>query len=521
MINFTLTLNDAFRDAFYKYNNNTALIYQDEKITYEQLRIRSNRVAHALMGIDRKENIKVASLMSNRLEYVYCQMAVFQSGSTLVPLNNMLGENEIKYILKDSKVKVLFVEERFFETVLHIREDLPELTTIVGLPDNKVLPDSFISWEDFQGSQSEDDITITIPPHHISLCIYTGGTTGNPKGVMHSYQTALVTLLAVMLENEIMSDEKILLTSPLPHAAGLSLQAGLLKGAEIYIEKKFGEEIVLNHIKNNKITYIMVVPTMLYRIIDFMVGKDFDVSSLRTIVYGTAPIARERLKQAIAIFGPVFIQTYGLTETPGAATKLTKNDHIVGEENIQRLTSCGRPSFLSRLKVVDDEGVEVPRGLEGEIIVDSPVNMIGYHDLPETTNKTLKDGWLYTGDIGFMDEDSYVYILDRKNDMIISGGMNVYSSEVEDVIQKHPGVRQVAVIGIPDADWGEAVTAFIIAQDPGLSNYELNGWSDENLSKYKRPKKYEFVESLPLTPYGKVDKKTLRQPFWVKAGRRV
>ncbi|REB08746.1 AMP-dependent synthetase [Sporosarcina sp. BI001-red] len=520
MLHFTLALNDAFRDAFYKYKNDIALHFGDAQVTYEQLRLRSNRFAHALNDLQLPSNSRVALFMSNRLEFVYAQMGGYQAGVANIPLNDMLGENEIKYILKDCHAKVLIVEEQFFEKVQHIRSELPNLTTIVGISEHQV-PEGFISWEEFQGSQSEEDLTLTIPQEDIAQSVYTGGTTGNPKGVLHSYQTTITILFAVILENEIAPEEKILLTSPLPHAAGISLQAGLLRGSEIYIEKKFSEELILNHVETNKVTYIMAVPTMIYRIIDFMEGKEYDISSIRTIVYGTAPIARERLKQALDIFGPVFIQTYGLTESPGVATKLSKKDHHIEGANLKHLTSCGRPTMFTRVKIVDEQGDELERGMEGEIIISSPANMVGYYNLPEMTAESLKDGWMHTGDIGYMDEENYVYVLDRKKDMIISGGMNVYSSEVENELQKHPGIRQVAVIGVPDPDWGEAVNAFIIPKDTSLTADQLKVWSKDKLSAYKRPKNYEIVGTLPLTPYGKIDKKKLREPYWDTVDRRI
>lgn len=518
---FPLVLNNAFREAFYKYKNQYALHFNNESVTYNELRIRSNRVAHAIKNLQLPENSRIALLMSNRLEYVYCQQGIYQTGHANVPLNDMLGENEIKYILNDCKAKVLIVEQPFFSTLQNIKDELLHLELIVGISDVDKYPIEFISWDDFQGSQSEDDVVKNIDSFNIAQSVYTGGTTGNPKGVLHSYDTSMATLFMVMLENEVLSDERILLTSPLPHASGLSLQAGLLRGAEIFIEKKFSEELVLNHIEKNKITYFMAVPTMIYRIIDFMEGKSFDISSLRTIVYGTAPITQPRLEQALSIFGPIFIQTYGLTETPGAATKLSKENHIVSAKNAKRLTSCGRPTVLTQVKIIGNDGNELPPESEGEIIILSPVNMVGYNNMPEVTEQTLVNGWLHTGDIGYIDNEGFIYVLDRKKDMIISGGMNVYSTEVESELQKHPDVLQVAVIGIPHDDWGEAVTAFVIPKNKNLTIENLEQWSKANLSKYKVPKIFKIVSSLPLTPYGKVDKKNLKKPYWDSLVRRI
>ncbi len=516
-----LTLNGLFQNAFYNYSERVALNFKGKKMTYNDLRLSTNRLAHALKNYGVEQNTPVALFMPNCLEYVISLMGLYQSGGSRVALNAMLGENEIAYILKDSGAKVLIVEESFFDKVLNIKDSLPELTTIIGVSRTQSLPSSFISWESVQENNEESDLHVPTSPHDIASISYTGGTTGNPKGVIHSHQNSSYLILTVCLTSDILDDEKMLLTAPLPHATGLFLMAGLINGAEVFVEDKFDIELLLKKVEKEKITFLNMVPTMLYRIIDYMEGKSFDTSSIRTIIYGTAPITSNRLKQALSIFGPVFIQTYGLTETPGAATKLTKEDHKLNEINPQRLLSCGKSTPFCRIKIVDENGIEVKRGEEGEIIVQSLTNMVKYHNLPKETEETLKDGWLYTGDIGSMDEDGYIYILDRKKDMIISGGMNVYSSEVEDVIQKHPEVNQVAVIGIPDKDWGEAVTAFIIPRNPELTSEDIKNWCEKELSKYKRPKAIHFVDSLPLTPYGKIDKKTLRKPYWRKGERQI
>jgi fatty-acyl-CoA synthase/long-chain acyl-CoA synthetase len=265
-----------------------------------------------------------------------------------------------------------------------------------------------------------------------------------------------------------------------------------------------------------------MVPTMIYRVMDQIHGRKLDFSNLRTILYGAAPITLERLKQGLEIFGPVFTQLFGQSEAPNFITRLKKSDHSLEPSKENRLRSCGQPVLMAQVKIVDEDGLEVPRGVEGEIIAKTPYNMIGYHEAPDKTAETLKDGWLYTGDVGMMDEEGYVYLLDRKKDMIISGGFNVYTSEVENVIQQHPEVSQVAVIGVPHPDWGEAVMAVIV---PSRSNppteESILDFCNRYLSKYKRPKKILFADSLPLTAYGKIDKKALRKPFWEKAERNI
>ncbi|MEC5424805.1 AMP-binding protein [Virgibacillus sp. C22-A2] len=517
-----LTLNELFTNSFRNHGEKTALHFGSQKMTYRELHRAANQVAHALIEHGVERNTRVALLLSNSLEYVASELGIYFSGGTLVPMNDMLSEKDIYHILKDSGAKVLLVGEQFFSNIEHIKSDLPELTTIVGITNSeKTTSTNFITWDDFQSSQPDHDIDISITPENNSKIIYSGGTSGLPKGVVDSHKTTFLTYISMMDEVNIREDEKILLMTPLPHAAGLYLMAGLVRGAEVFIESKFDTKLLLEHIEKNKITFLSLVPTMIYRVLDFMEGKNVDVSSIRTIQYGTAPITVGRLRQALDIFGQVFIQAYGQQETQNVVTWLKKEDHRTDEEYSHLLSSCGKSTFFSRIKIVDGNGCEVSRGVKGEIAVKSLTNMIRYHNMPIETAETLKDGWVYTGDMGVMDEKGYLYLLDRKKDMIISGGMNVYSSEVENVIQEHHGVRQVAVIGIPDSDWGEAVTAFIIPKNESVTVEDIQEYCNQTLSKYKKPKVIHLVESLPLTPYGKVDKKVIRAPYWDSAVRQI
>lgn len=516
-----LTLNDFFHNLLQNHADRDAVHFQSLKLSYKELHVQANRVSHGLSRCGVKNNTRVALLLSNTPEYVVSELGIYFSGGTKVPLNNMLGESEILYILNDSDAEVLIVEEQFFSIIENIQMEIPNIKTIVGVGDKEKLPNNFISWEVFQSDEPETILAVSSQPTDLSLILYTGGTTGKPKGVVHTHQTSVYTYLSMAFETNMREDEKILLTTPLPHAAGLYLYAAFIKGAQIYIESKFDVEVVLNHIQTNKITFLSTVPTTLYRMFDFMEGKEFDVSSIRTIQYGTAPITAERLKQGLEIFGQVFLQIYGLTETQSAATWLKKEDHRTEEEHVKLLRSCGKSTVMSQIKIVDENGNKVGPGIEGEIAVKALTNTIGYHKLPEKTSETIQNGWLHTGDVGVMDEKGYLYLLDRKKDMIISGGMNIYSSEVENVIQQHPDVRQIAVIGVPDKDWGEAVTAFIIPKSNQIDVEDIQKYCKSNLSKYKVPKMINIVEALPLTHYGKIDKKALRAPYWELESRKI
>ncbi|WP_458413097.1 class I adenylate-forming enzyme family protein [Schinkia sp. CFF1] len=517
-----LTLKDIYKNVFSRNREKVALVFDKQTLTYGELLKSANRVARALMRRGIKANSRVALLMSNCLEYVISDMGIIQAGAAKVPLNDMLGEKEILHILKHSNAKVLIVDCAFFEMIEKIKNELPEMETIVAVGSQGNHPTSFISWEEFQGFESEDDVEETGSGQDIAVIMYTGGTTGLPKGVVHTKGNIAVNLLSHIIELCLNDDEKILLTTPLPHSAGFVLAAGLAKGATHFIEKKFDPELVLTHLEQNRITLTFMVPTMIYRVIDTINGRRPNFSNLRTIVYGAAPITVERLKQGLDIFGPVFTQLFGQSEAPNFISRLRKSDHSLDPSNEKRLRSCGQPVLMAQVRIVDEDGKEVPRGTEGEIIAKTPYTMICYHEAKDKTEETVKDGWLYTGDVGMMDEDGYIYLLDRKKDMIISGGLNVYTSEVENVIQQYPGVSQVAVIGIPHSDWGEVVSAIIVpAKSVSLTEEEIQSFCGQHLAKYKRPKNIIFKDSLPLTPYGKIDKKVLRHPFWEKAGRNI
>ncbi|WP_394121434.1 AMP-binding protein [Planococcus donghaensis] len=516
----SLVLNELAKRSLVNHAGKTALHVDGASYTYKELHLAANRTAQAFKGYGVGHQSRVGLLLPNCYEYVVSEAAIYLAGATKIALNSMVSKNDVNYILADAEVELLIVHEFYLPVVEQLRSRLPKLHTIIVVG-TKNTKKELVSWEDFQAAGSDEELTVKTSSSDFSFILYTGGTTGKPKGVVHTYETTSLTFTSIIIEANIQSDEKILVTTPLPHAAGLYTWAGLIRGAEIFIEDKFEVETVLRHIEKNRITYLSLVPTILYRLLDSLEGRQIDVSSIRTIQYGTAPITAERLKQGLEVFGQVFLQIYGLTETQSAATWLKKEFHSAEAEYSHLLKSCGRSTIFSQVKVVDETGEEVASGDEGEVVVKAFTNMAGYLNQPEKTAETLKDGWLHTGDVGKMDEQGFLYLLDRAKDMMISGGMNVYSSEVENVIQEHPDVAQAAVIGVPDADWGEAVTAFVTAKNGSLDIDEVMAICKAQLSKYKSPKTIHLVDALPLTSYGKIDKKKLREPYWELADRRI
>jgi len=506
-----LTLKPLYTNALRKYAQRTAIDCDANTLSYRQLLDASCRFAHGLSAVGLAANVRVALLMSNCLEYAVADQAIIQSGGVKVPLNDMLGEKEIRYIVADSNARVLVVGPAFFEIVARNRDAWPELETVIGIAAAADCPEGVEPWDEFSAGQPETPPDVAVAPDDLAVIAYTGGTTGQPKGVLLTQQSMVLDVLSHVVEMELLDDERLLLCSPLAHSAGFLMLAGLLKGATHLVERGFAPETVVRRIENDGVTLTFMVPTMIYRLIDWIGDTRYDLSSLRSILYGAAPITLPRLREGLALFGPVFMQIYGQTEAPNFITRLRRQDHRPDDDTAHRLASCGQPVAMAEVRIVDADNRTQPVGEVGELAARTPYTMAGYHGLPDKSAETLIDGWLHTGDIAYQDADGYVYLLDRKKDMIITGGMNVYTKEVEDAIQSCPGVGQVAVVGLEDADWGEAVTAFIVA-DVGAhpTQSDVLDHCRQELSKYKRPKAVYFVDTLPVTAYGKLDKKALR-----------
>lgn len=518
------TLNSLFSQALSRFGSRVALEMEGQQITYSQLVAAAHRVAHALQELSVGPDVSVALLMSNCFEYVISDVAVMFAGATRIGLNDMLSPDDIRYILNDSGAKVLIVGQPFVSVIQTLQPDLTELTSVVVVGATESLQSGWTSWEDFSAHQPASLAETTVRGDNRAIIVYTGGTTGLPKGVVHQQAPMVMNFLSHVIELGLLDDETLLLTTPLPHTAGFLLNAGLLKGARIIIEPRFNVDHVVQRLQQDGITVTFMVPTMIYRLLDVLEQRLIPPlpTSLRTIVYGAAPITVARLEQGMKWFGSVFLQLYGQSEAPDFITRLRKEDHRQGLVQHDRLASCGQPVMMAEVRIVSDDGHEVACGEVGEVTTKTPYNMAEYLHLPEKTQEVLKDGWLYTGDMGYMDEQGYIYLVDRKKDLIITGGMNVYSSEVENVIQRYPGVLQVAAIGVPDEDWGESVMAVVVA-DPTkqLDAADILQWCRQYLGKYKRPKSIVFVDTLPVTAYGKMDKKLLRKTYWQGESRQI
>ncbi len=480
---------------------------------YEELARATDSLSVALAPLAPAQ-ASVGVLLGMLPEYLVADLSILQSNLVKVPLNPMLSGAEMIYILRHSQAPVLLTSSRLpvalTDKVAEIRHEVPDLVVVE------------VSLDELLAAGTAPGRRAPASPTDRAAIYYTGGTSGRPKGVVHSRTGVATTILAHVMEAEIGSGDVLLLSTSLSHSAGAFAAASLARGARMVLLDKFTPESFCRTAKSHGATWAMVVPTMLYRLLDHLENAPDDVPALSTFVYGSAPITPSRLRQAIEVFGPIFIQLFGQTECPNWGTALGKRDHAKALLDESILATCGKPCILASAAVVDEQDRPLGAGRSGEIVLSAPYAMAEYWQNPEATGETLVDGWVHTRDIGEWDRQGYLLVKDRKSDMIISGGYNIYSSEVEAELGGLPGVADVAVIGIPDPDWGESVCA-IIVREPGadLDEAAVLAASRELLGNYKRPKSVIFAPEIPLTALGKADKKKLREPFWSGQSRAV
>jgi len=518
MTHETVTTQFLMVSTLKKFSNKVFAKMEDAEYTYYDVHINSNRVANGIQTLGYGPGVRVAVAIPYSMEIVYSTYGIFKAGATAVGINMMVGDEDLLFILQDAQVKMALVDLSVQERIMKMRDRLPDLKTIVTV--GGVTGGDIIAWDKFLSKQKTQDPPLTAKPDDDALVVYTGGTTGTPKGVIHSQSSFYYLLVAQSLAYNLLPSDTILLMTPLAHAAGAIMYLGCINGVRFIIEKKADLFRLLNLIRDEKVTVMFLVPTIIYILLDVLKGGDYDLSSLRMLLYGAAPMSEGRLAEAMERFGPILVQLYGQTECPQAVTTLTMEDHIRAMKHTQLLSSCGRPCQLVAVRIVDDSGKDLPPGEAGEILVKAPFVMKGYLNHPEMTASTIVDGWLHTGDMGKLDEEGYLYLVDRKKDMIITGAFNVYSASVENVISRHPKVKQVAVIGVPDEKWGEAVTAVVVS-DGEVSENDILDFCRGKLNKYELPKKIVFQTQIPVTAVGKIDKKTLRAPFWEGKSRGV
>ncbi|WP_077213219.1 long-chain-fatty-acid--CoA ligase [Bacillus dakarensis] len=517
-----VTSDYLIRRAVQRFSDELAVVSGEVRLTFAQFDDRLNRLQNALLSLGVKKGDRVGVLLHNSLQGMECNFAFAKAGFVLVPLNARLSGNEHAYMLNHSEANTVIFGEEFTDIIKDIKPQLPIVKNYIRVGGGT---EDFRDYEFLLNSQSNIDPMIQINEEDLSSIRYTSGTTGLPKGVMVTEKNHVASAINQILDStRPEKDDVVIHVGPITHASGALMLPHFMKGAVNVILPEFDPKLLLETIQTEKGTTLMMVPTMILFLINYPKLHEYDLSSLKTILYGAAPMPVEHLKQAQKKLGNIFAQGYGLTEAGAQCVLLSKEDHKIdgNEKEVGRLSSAGRELTLIQIKILDNEGNELPQGKVGEITVKGNHVMKGYWKNPLATEERLQDGWLRTGDMGFMDEDRYLFIVDRKHDMIISGGFNIYPREVEEALHAHNAIFQSAVIGVPDDEWGEAVKAFVVLKDGHeATESEIIEFVKSKIASYKKPKSIEFVESIPVNPYGKVMRRELREPFWRERTRNI
>ena len=476
-------------------------------ITAGAFRDMVSRYAQALVAAGAGPGTRVGMLSANRPEVLVVTAACLINRHVLVPMHPIGSLDDHLHVVTDAQIEhLVFDPARFGERAAAIRNAASEACTLWSLG-------ACPTGRDLEALAATMSPAPLVPPpveleepYRLS---YTGGTTGTPKAVIGVHRTGLAVLQIQLTEWEWPADIRQLVCAPLSHAGAAMFLPTLVRGGSMTILPGFDPVAVMEAIEQHRITCAMLVPTMIYALLDHPRFGEFDLSSLETIFYGASPMAPARLKEGIERLGPVFFQFYGQVEAPMTISVLRRAEH--DPDDPLRLASCGRAVPWVRVALLDDAMREVPDGEPGEICVQGPLVMAGYYRRPEQTAEALAGGWLHTGDVAVRDADGFLRIVDRKKDMIITGGFNVYPREIEDVLGTHPAVSNCAVIGVPDDRWGEAVAA-VVALRPGAEPCAdaLIALVRERKGAVQAPKSIVFVDALPITAVGKPDKKKLR-----------
>jgi len=515
-----LTCGDLIKRGRALYGTQAALLFEGRRFPFAEQAARMFRLANALLGNGLKKQERVAVLARNCSEYIEIFGACEIAGFVAINLNVRLSDAELATICRDSQPSAMICSKDFLAQARALAAQLSciRLRIAIGSEDADTL-----SYEHLVSESSADEPTATAGPSDIAYLMYTSGTTGEPKGVMISHAAMVEATRMLSHEAGVSSTDKALIVMPLFHLGGKIEQMNFnLMGAEVVLKAAFDAEDILDTIEKERVTAAHFAPAMIQRLLDVLEAKPYGVSTLRCVHYASAPMPGPLLRRAIDRMGPIFVQVYGMTECL-IGTILKSHEHLRSSpEGERRLRSAGQPLLGNEVKIVREDGTACDTGEIGEILFRSPTIMSGYWNKPELTAEVVRDGWIHTQDLGFVDGSNFVYVVDRKKDMIISGGENIYSWEVEEALRAHPDVADVAVIAVPDEVWGESVKA-CVQMRPGASanEVELIDYARSKIASYKKPRSIDFVQSLPRLFNGKIDKKALRAPYWRGRDRQV
>jgi long-chain acyl-CoA synthetase len=501
-----------------------AWIEGDTLVTFREAEARVNRLAHALRALGGRPGDRVGMLVANRPEGLETILAPMKGGMGVVPMNVRLHPAEHAHMLNDAGARILVYDAELRDHVAQVRGELAtvERFVAIGTP-----PAGDLDFAGIAAGRPATPPDVEIAPDDLAWLFYTSGTTGRPKGAVLTHRNLLAMVQLFLLDlNPAVETDVLLHAAAITHGSGLAMFHHVARGAASAFAagRSFDPPRIFEAIQRHRVTTMFLAPTMIHLLTQHPARTRYDLSSLHTIFYGGGPMYVEQQQAAVRAFGPIFTQLFGQGEAPMCCTVLRKEEHVAGEDPVRRrrLASAGRETTAVRLRVVDEQDRDVPPGHPGEIVVRGDLVMAGYWQQPAATAEALRNGWLHTGDVGHLDDDGYVYITDRRKDLIISGGANIYPREVEEVLCTHPAVYEAAVVGVPDETWGEAVKALVVLR-PGVvaTEADLVEHCRRHLASYKKPRSVEFLGELPKNAYGKILKRELRERYWAGRERRV
>jgi len=496
------------------HGSRECMVFEGQRLNYTEFNARINRLAHSLLSFAFDGSKHLAVLAENCPQFMEIYFAAAKAGYVTVPLNFRLANNELTHILKDAEAKILFYGSGYE----NIAREIAAAAGINFLVSMEGQEEGCLGYEDMLARSHPAEPEVPLDENQMVILMYTGGTTGLPKGVMLSHRNLLTAAIDLTYNYQFHQNEITCFVLPMFHASVWPLMCALIAGGKAAILKRPDLDSILALIEREKCTHINAVPTIYNWLMDHPSLDEFDLSSLKKVSYAGSPMAPELLKKMLQKFNNIsFYQGYGLTEAAPTATFLRPEDHVPEgpPEQVNRLKSVGRELLMVELKLVRSDGSEVTPGEIGEILARGKNIMLGYWKKPKQTAETLRNGWLHTGDLGTVDQEGYIYLVDRKHDMIITGGENVYPREVEDILYEHPAVMEVIVIGVPDEQWGEAVKAVVVLRD-GMSadEEELIRFVKSRLAGYKCPKTVTFTDKLPKTAVGKLLRAEVKKRYW-------
>ncbi|MFJ8931983.1 AMP-binding protein [Streptomyces sp. NPDC102364] len=505
----------------------TALVCGERTWTYAELDAATDRLAAALLARGLRPGDAVASLAWNRGELVEIEFALYKAGLVRAPINARLGRGEIEHILRYAPVRVLLFDEAHRDDALAAVEAAGTDCLPVAL-DASDEGAEVVEYGALLDSVPAGDTSVQIVEvDEGDPCVlnFTSGSTGTLKAAVQTFGNRLATMRKMLMgeDSRPLPGTRYLACGPITHATGMPLLAHVFAGATIHVLPSWDAGAFLKTVEQERITGTFLVPAMLNMVLAHPDAGSHDLSTLTSVRVGGAPISPQRLKDAVEFFGPVVGQGYGLGETTSVVAALSGEEiaHAVTDDP-ELLQSCGRAMYDTELRIVDDSGRSLPPREIGELVVRGQDCVREYWKEPELSAETFRDGWVHTGDLAWMREDGYIFLVDRKKDMIISGGFNIYCTEVEAALYEHPAVQEACVVGVPDEKWGEAVKAVVVPR-PGHAPTaeEIAEFCAERLDRLKKPRSVDFVTELPTNRNGKLDRKAVREPFWADADRRV